>query len=303
MKKISAIQFIFICMLISLIYGCSFQKMGASAAKGVSSQSDSIGNALVRGAMNQLTDPYTQKKIRQFVDSIISSATDTLTYKTMAMRDSLINRKLIIWADSLLEAVTGNQMRLNMEKIQLALIGKTKSDVLDMKYAFRDLLNQVLSVDTRSKLSGFRDELLGDKTNRAFTKIADSLVSHLVDSAIVRFAYRYRTDLSPEFRTDIGFINKNAKSLLILMGAIACIIIFLVWRSRVRYLKLTTLLTKHINGIPDQNIYDTVTANIKNDALTIGLEGQLRDLLAKNGLLGTDDWKSQASKIKNHTHG
>ncbi|MDP9040366.1 MAG: hypothetical protein M3N30_00185 [Bacteroidota bacterium] len=303
MKKISAVQFIFLYMLISLIYGCSFQKMGASAAKGVSSQSDSIGNALVRGAMNQLTDPYTQKKIRQFVDSIISSATDTLTYKTMAMRDSLINSKLIIWADSLLEAVTGNQMRLNMEKIQLALIGKTKSDVLDMKYAFRDLLNQVLSVDTRSKLSGFRDELLGDKTNRAFTKIADSLVSHIVDSAIVRLAYRYRTDLSPEFRTDIGFVNKNAKSLLILMGAIACIIIFLVWRSRVRYLKLTTLLTKHINGIPDQNIYDTVTANIKNDALTIGLEGQLRDLLAKNGLLGTDDWKSQASKVKNHTHG
>ena len=303
MKKISAVPFIFLYLLISLTYGCSFQKMGASAAKGVSSQSDSIGNALVRGAMNQLTDPYTQKKLRQFLDSIISSATDTLTYKTTAMRDSLINRKLIIWADSLLEAVTGNQMRLNMEKIQLALIGKTKSDVLDMKYAFRDLLNQVLSVDTRSKLSGFRDELLGDKTNRAFTKIADSLVSHIVDSAIVRLAYRYRTDLSPEFRTDIGFINKNAKSLLILMGAIACIIIFLVWRSRVRYLKLTTLLTKHINGIPDQNIYDTVTANIKNDALTIGLEGQLRDLLAKNGLLGTDDWKSQASKIKNQTHG
>jgi hypothetical protein len=298
MKTISAVQIFLIGGFIFLLYGCSFQKLGASAAKGVSSQSDSIGNALVRGAMNGLTDPQTQKKIRQFVDSIISSATDTLTYKTMAMRDSLISRKLILWADSLVEALTGNPLRLNMEKIQLSLIGKTKTDVLEMKNEFRDLLNQILSQDTKGKLGTFRDELLGDKTNRAITKIVDTLVTHIVDSAMVRLASRYRTDLDPAIRSDIGFVNKNAKSLLVLLGAIACIIIFVVWRSRVKYLQLTTLLTKQINGIPDQNIYDTVTANIKNDALTVGLEGQLRDLLAKNGLLGTDNWKSQAGKLK-----
>ncbi len=292
-------RYVLICGVIYLFTACSLEKMGASAGKGVAGESDSIGTALVRGAVNELTDPKTQKKIRQFLDSIISSATDTLTYKTMAMRDSLINQKILIWADSLTEALTGNRLRLNIEKIQLALIGKTKADVLEMKNAFNDLLNQILSQDTRGKLGSFRDELLGDKTNRAITKIADTLVSHIVDSAIVKLSYRYQKDINPLIEGDIGFINKNAKSLLITLGAIACAIILLVWRSRVRYLRLTTLLTKQINAIPDQGVYDRVTTNIKDDALTAGLEAQLRDLLQKNGLLGNEAWKTQAVKLKN----
>jgi hypothetical protein len=294
MMKIS--RFILVCGIVHLFSACSLEKMGASAGKGVSSQSDSIGTALVRGAMNELTDPKTQKKIRQFVDSIISSATDTLTYKTMAMRDSLINQKILIWADSLMEALTGHRLQLNMEKIQLALIGKTKTDVLELKKAFNDLLNQILSQDTKGKLGSFRDELLGDKTNRAITKIADTLVSHIVDSAMVKLSARYRTDINPLIEGDIGFVNKNAKSLLVTLGAIAAAIILLVWRSRVRYLRLTTLLTKQINAIPDQGIYDRVTSNIKDDAMTAGLEAQLRDLLQKNGLLGNDNWKAKALK-------
>jgi hypothetical protein len=291
MMKIS--PFILVCGIMYLLSACSLEKMGASAGRGVSSQSDSIGTALVRGAMNELTDPVTQKKIRQFVDSIISSATDTLTYKTIAMRDSLINRKILIWADSLMEALTGHQLELNMEKIQLALIGKTKTDVLELKKAFNDLLNQILSQDTKGKLGSFRDELLGEKTNQAITRIADTLVSHIVDSAMVKLSNRYRTDINPLLEGDIGFVNKNAKSLLVTLGAIAAAIIILVWRSRVRYLRLTTLLTKQINAIPDQNVYDHVTSNIKNDAMTAGLEGQLRDLLQKNGLLGNDNWKTK----------
>ena len=296
MNMMKITRFILVCGIMHLFSACSLEKMGASAGKGVSSQSDSIGTALVRGAINELTDPQTQKKIRQFVDSIISSATDTLTYKTMAMRDSLINRKILIWADSLMEALTGHQLQLNMEKIQLALIGKTKTDVLELKKAFNDLLNQILSQDTKGKLGSFRDELLGEKTNQAITKIADTLVSHIVDSAMVKLSSRYRTDINPLIEGDIGFVNKNAKSLLITVGVIAAAIILLVWRSRVRYLRLTTLLTKQINAIPDQGIYDRVTANIKDDAMTAGLEEQLRDLLQKNGLLGNDNWKAKALK-------
>jgi hypothetical protein len=299
MNTMQCIRFMLVCGIILLFSACSLEKMGASAGKGVSSQSDSIGTALVRGAMNELTDPQTQKKVRQFLDSIIASATDTLTYKTMAMRDSLINQKILIWADSLTEALTGNQLRLNMEKIQLALIGKTKTDVLELKKSFNDLLNQILSQDTKGKLGSFRDELLGDKTNRAITKIADTLVSHIVDSAMVKLSNRYRTDINPLLEGDIGFVNKNAKSLLGTVGAIAAGIIILVWRSRVRYLRLTTLLTKQINAIPDQNIYDRVTTNIKDDAMTAGLEGDLRDLLQKNGLLGNDTWKTKAMNLKN----
>ena len=33
--------------------------------------------------------------------------------------------------------------------------------------------------------------------------------------------------------------------------------------------------------------------------MTAGLEEQLRDLLQKNGLLGNDNWKAKALKLKN----
>ena len=95
MKMKLLIHFTLACTLMYLFSSCSLEKMGASAGKGVSSETDSMGARLVRGAMTELTDPQTQKKIRQFLDSIIASAMDTLNYKTVAMRDSLINQKII----------------------------------------------------------------------------------------------------------------------------------------------------------------------------------------------------------------
>ncbi len=50
------------CILILLVSGCSLEKMGASAGKGVASETDSIGNNLVRGAVAELTDPRDAKK-------------------------------------------------------------------------------------------------------------------------------------------------------------------------------------------------------------------------------------------------
>ncbi len=50
-------KIILTCFLILLVSGCSFEKMGASAGKGVAGETDSIGNNLVRGAVTELTNP------------------------------------------------------------------------------------------------------------------------------------------------------------------------------------------------------------------------------------------------------
>jgi hypothetical protein len=277
--------------LVLLFYGCSLEKLGSSAGQGLASKSDTIGSNVVHGALMELTDPANQLRLKRFVDSLVASMGDTLIGKVAVLDDSLFSQKTIQWADSLVEALTGQQMQLNVKKIQLALIGKTKTDVAEIKKTFSDLLNQILSTDTKGRLISLRDALLGDSTNKAITKITDSFVSHLVDTAMVKLSRRYESDLDPALHKDIGFIARNATGLLVTLGAIAAAIILLVWWSRRKYLRLTTLLTKHINTIPDQRVYDTVTSNIKSDAMTAGLEEDLRDLLAKNGLLGEAGWR------------
>jgi hypothetical protein len=284
---------------IPVLSGCSFENIGKKLGQGVSTQTDTIGHNLAQGLRDELTDPGTAAKFSQLADSIVSSLMDDLSRKVLVLRDSLTNRKILNWADSLLEALTGNQLKLNMEKVQAALIGKTKTDAQDIKNIFSKFLIEILSNKTKDRLGSFRDELLGDKTNKALTRIADTLVSHIVDSALVKLSNGLRKDINPQVQGDISFVSKNASFLLILLGGIAVLIIFLVWRSRVKYLRLATLLTKHINTIPDQKIYDRVTSDIKEDAIVAGLESHLRDLLRMNNLLGENAWKVQAEKMRN----
>jgi hypothetical protein len=284
-------KIIFVFFAILLFYGCSLEKLGSSAGEGLASKSDTIGSNVVHGALMELTDPANQLRLRKFVDSIVASLGDTLIAKTNKLGDSLISLKTLRWADSLVEALTGHQLKLNVQQIQLALIGKTKTDIQEIKKTVTDLLNQVLSTDTKGKLISLRNVLLGDSTNKAITKITDSFVSHLVDSTMIKLSRRYETDLNPALHKDISFVERNVIGLLVTLGLIAILVIITVWWSRRKYLRLTTLLTKQINAIPDQRIYDTVTSNIKSDAITAGLEKDLRDLLSKNGLLGGAAWR------------
>jgi hypothetical protein len=284
-------KIIFLYFIVVIFYGCSFKKIGSDIGQGVADKSDTIARNLVYGAVMELTQPANELRIKNLVDSLVASLADTLTGKVTVLDKIIFNPATIQWADSLMEALTGQQIQLNIQKIQHDLIGKTRTDVVAIKKEFSDLLNQILSSDTRGRLTSLRDVLLGDSTNRALTKIADTLVSHLVDSAMVKLSRRYESDVDPLLHKDIGFIARNATGLLITLGAIAVAIILLVWWSRRKYLHLTTLLTKHINAIPDQEVYDTVASNIKNDAMTAGLESDLRDVLSKNGLLGTAGWR------------
>jgi len=290
MKFMRLYPFMVLAILTGCLPGCSFQKMGSDLGKGVASQTDSMGRGLVGGIRDELADPATQQKISRLLDSLVNSLTSSLSTKVSTIEDSILNKKILHWADSLVEALTGNQLRLNVEKVQAALVGKTKQDVLEMRDAFRKLLNEILSDNTKSKLGKFRDELLGSKTNAAITKIVDSAVTHIVDSALVKLSDRLRKDINPQVKSDISFIQKNAIWLLVTLGLITLAIVSLVWLNRRKYLRMVTILSKHIHDIPNQQVYDLVTSNIKKDTVATGLEPDLRNILQKNGLIGPGSW-------------
>lgn len=275
---------------------CSFQKIGRDLTKGVASQTDSIGRTLVAGAMNELTNPATRRKVSLLIDSILTNLSDSLNVRTRTLEDSLLNRKVLLWADSLMQTLTGSRMRMNLDSIQGILVGKTKKDVLAMRDDFSQLLAEALSNNTKDRLGQMRDELLGAKTTAALVKIIDTAVSHIVDSALHKVSEGFRNDINPQLTKDISFINKNAIWLLIAVGVIAAAIIFLVWQNREKYLRMVAIIAKQVHDIPDQQVYDEVTARIKQSSIASGLEPDLRKLLSKNGLIGDTSWKKTAAQ-------
>ena len=272
-------------VLTLLFESCSFEKIGSDLGKGVSSKTDTIGHTLIAGVMNELTSPVVRKKVSLFLDSILTNFTDSLNRRTTTLEDSLLNKKVLLWADSLVETLTGHHLRSNMDSLQLTLVGKTKMDVLQMRDGFSRLLAEVLSDNTKNRLGLMRDELLGTKTSSALVKIIDTAVTHIVDSSMKKISDRFRSDINPQLTKDISFVGRNATWLLITIGAIAALIIFLVWQNRQKYLRMVAIIAKQIHDIPDQKIYDQVTAKIKQDSVATGLEPTLRSLLQKNGLI------------------
>ncbi len=286
---------VLVVIVLTLQLGCSFEKIGHDTGTGLGKSltpaADSIGRSLISAIRTELTKDSSRKELERFIDSVISPVFLRLQQTSGSVRDSFINKQTLIWADSLMQAITGEGLNQNLKVLQATLIGKTKADIFEIERSLQQLLAEVLGDSTKIKLGLLRDELLGPNTTTALSRMIDTAVSHIVDSAVLRLSQRLNSDINPLLRDDISFVRKNAEKLLIALGVIAAIIITLVWLNRKKYLKMVALLTKQIHDIPDQQVYDTVTARIKNEAVTAGLEPTLRKVLKENGLINTEAWK------------
>lgn len=269
--------------------GCGmFNQIGSNLMSGVNSKVDPLTDSLFKGLQNGLADPKTHKTITNLIDSILTATNNSLQPKVKGLVDSVLNKKVLIWADSLVQTITGKKLLLNVTALQKAAVGKSRDDVLTIRNSFESLFKEIISDSTNKQVGKIRDNLLGAKT--------DSAISKIVDHAAQTFIDRYKKDLVPTLNGQVSFISRYAKEILITGGVIAVVIILVVWWSKRRYVKMVNLLTKHISKIPDQVVYDKVTSNIKDEAVSAGLEPQLRQILQANGLIGTDHWNKKEDK-------
>ncbi len=130
------------------------------------------------------------------------------------------------------------------------------------------------------RIAAARDSLLGEKSNQ--------LLSSITDSALTRLSSRLKSDITPQLRENLSFVEKNATWILILIGAIAFGITAFIWGQKQKYLKMTKLLTYQISEVPEKNIKENLKESISKNAKTIGVEDELRKLLDKEGLLHLD---------------
>jgi phosphatidylinositol kinase/protein kinase (PI-3 family) len=161
-----------------------------------------------------------------------------------------------------------------------------------------------LNDETNARVARLRNELLGDATAIQIARLRDSLLSAktadavkaIVDSALSGASRFLKTDLRQGIDSNVSIIQKYAVRWLLLLAAIATAIIFLVWRNRQKYLKMTTLLASQIHAIPDQKTYNEITSRIKTKAIESGVEPSLNKVLKENGILGKEKWKADQEK-------
>jgi hypothetical protein len=289
MKKL-----LFLTTVCILFCNCNgFKKIGSNLAEGVGTKSQDIGKNLVLGLDEGLSESNLRANLSKTIDSAIIIAGASANKNLKPVLDSLLSRRWSILVKQLVEDASGQQTRQNIEKLREALIGPKSTEELKL------LIAAVLNDQNTGKVVALKDKLLGDETKTQVGALVDTAMDHLAkrfqsgitDSTLRKLSYFLDHDLHNSLDTNLSVIQKYATWFLVGIGAVAAFIITLVWLNRQKYLKLSTLLASQVNAIPDRQIYDQLTANIKQSAVTTGVEPALRKILDENHLLGEVSWK------------
>jgi hypothetical protein len=296
-------------LLLLLLSACNFQKIGRDTGKGFNENTEAIAKNLLSGVNKGLSDPVFQSTLTRLVDSVVNTAGNRANQSAKRILDSLLSDRIITYTARLVEEATGQRLKNNIaaitgdvqltvsnllgpdtrEKVRL-LAATAMNEVLNdrLQFAVANLRESITGEPLRNNIAALRDSLLNDRTNAAIRAI--------VDTAMVTIAYRLKNDVNPSLQDNLSFIQRNATSLLIVVGIIALVIIVVIWRLKQKHAKMNTVLTSQIYAIPDQNAYDELTCRIKEKATIAGLEPSLRKMLSENGLLGKESRESWQAK-------
>lgn len=266
-------------LLLMILNGCGlFKDLGSNFGEGViepvGAEADTIGYDLIEGMRRSLTDPTFQQKL----DSMITRLGDSTNSQLRGILDSLLGADTKNQLGRLRDELIGDTTISRLTHLRNSLLDDYLQNYLNETIA--GLGPQFLNDSTLQKLAGVRDTLLGARSN--------DLIKAIVDTMMVTFAGRFRTDINPLLRDNLSFIEKNASWLLILIGAIALAITAFIWNQKQKYLKMTKLLTYQISEVTEAETKETLKNNISRNAKSIGLEDELRKYLDNSGLLHLD---------------
>ncbi|MES2881474.1 MAG: hypothetical protein V4676_04945 [Bacteroidota bacterium] len=290
------------CVIAILFFSCQFQKIGNDLGSGLNNNTEAIGKNLITGVQKGLSDSAFRQRMYQFADSLVGSAGLSANKGLKAIMDTLLSEKWIVFTRAVVEEATGKKLNDNIVLLRNNLLGAETN--ARIKTIVATAMNGVLNEETELRIARLREQLTGAPLTSNLMILRDSLVGQktkaaiasIVDSAMTTFAYRLKNDVKDAVDDNASFIEKYAGRLLLLLGGIAAVIIFLVWRIKQKYLRMATVLTAQINTIPNQQAYNELTARIKEKAMDAGLEPTLRKMLDQNGLLGKENWEAGQPK-------
>lgn len=305
MKNIFIYSFLAATIFVS---GCRVEKIGKDLSSGVSQNAEAIAKNLMTGIHKGLSDSAFKQNLYNLIDSLVGTAGNSANRTAKNLVDTLTSEKLTLFTARLVEEATGEKLKTNLANLREELIGATTTD--RVKFLVSTAVASALNDETNARIAKLRNELLGDATNYQLSRLRDSLlgdrtasaVKAILDSTLKSTSNFLQNDLRKGIDSNASIIQKYAVRWLLLLGAVAALIIFLVWRSKQKYAKTVTVLTSQINAIPDQRSYDDLTSRIKEKAVETGVEPTLRKVLQENGLMGKESWEAKQLKKASLSH-
>jgi hypothetical protein len=276
---------LFLFILFVTISGCiNFKDIGSDLGEGLTtslqgkdSLFSSIGGNITKGAADSLINERMSRNLTRMLDSVIINFSATSKREVSGLIDSLLADYVAIRLQKI-----GRSFEQELAKLPDDLLGDRTS------YLLRNLRDDLVGDETTFRLAVLRDELLGDKTS--------GLVDSIIASALNTVLFKYEGSRGM-FREDLGFIQKNASTILVTAGVIIAALIIIggiVYYKKNKMQKVSEVLSMQIHNIPDQKQYDELVKRIQQKAQENKIEPELRKILEEQGILGKQGWRPAA---------
>jgi hypothetical protein len=240
-----------------------------NAVLGASEDARKLTQALISG-LKGVTDTLNPdiQRLWKVIDSLGSLSTDQLKKLTDTLQDRLARIK---------DEIKDPTLRKYLESLVDGL-GNTldrKTQIL-LRNAIATAAASLDSPAVKKRLSGLISGILNDSARQAAQLLVTGALQPTIDSIAGK--------IDGIVHKDVPFVQKWATQLIWTLAAVAALIIGLVWYQRTRYARLVQVLTNHINAMPSQPAYDSLTQSIQSQAQTENLEPLLRKTLKKQGI-------------------
>lgn len=234
-----------------------------------------------------LRDSLLGERTRGLLAALEQDLGGNLVATSVAARDSLIGPYTRAWLLSLERDLTADLV-LTVAGIRENLLGeKTRENLARLR-------EEMLGTQTALFVAGLRDTLLGPKMRAQVALLRDELLGPETERRIDSLLTGITDHLQQVTKQEEGFLKKNITEILWTVGGIIALLLALgavIMARERRYKKMLELLTFQIHEIPDKESYDELTARIQHEAQKEGIEPNLRELLAGQGILGVESWR------------
>lgn len=272
-----------------------------------------MGRQIAAGAVEGLKEEQADAFVKETVDKVVAGT-----------RDILLSDETSARIEHMVDSITAS-LQADLSRMLTALLddlmGETSAARLDVlirqaglnaNAIAGDIRDNLMGARTRLLMAGLRDELLGDATSQAMAGLMEQLlgaktqamIDALLDASIARVATGLETEIMPQITGAVANTQKSVKSTinyaawaLAILGAVLTIIIALLWRRFTTRTRILRLLTREIDGIPDQRQYDELVGRIRRRATRERLEKSLQSILKAQGLYQQPEWVNKDKQL------
>lgn len=268
-----------------------------------------LSQAAVRSALTEMASDTHYTALREqlggMTDDLLQRFGDSLNASSQQLVENLMGEQTGLLLDARLTGIR--------EQLRLA-VADARGEVLheDVVRMLQRILQEEARTAMQVLLNTLRQELDSDATAETLSGLravlqeqVDSLIQHSLTATGAGYDLAIMPrmeDLLERVQTVGQGTKKDATDLvwLVLLGIASLVVLGglvyqFVWRYR--YKEMLKIMTRNIDQIEEQPIYDRLVQRIRTDMTTRDLEDPLRDILEEQKLLIQPEWEDKDQRV------